>query len=597
MVNESITDDFVRDHFIQDKFNKKVKIERQISKNPRIQKLLINASKKGNAHGRPDFIISFNELKDFLIVIECKADTNKHESLNRDKFSDFAVDGTLLYSSYLSKEYNILSIAVSGETKKEMKISTFLQVKEGDARDLDIGSLLSIKDYIIKYREDPIKEKVALSNLMDFSKSLHNQLRDYAKLSEAEKPLLISAILIALEDDSFRSSYTKKKNSKSLSKSLLSSVKEYLENANIEENKRQNIIYPYEFIIHHPELIKENSNVLLNLIKEIELNVKPFLNTYNHFDVLGRFYGEFLRYSGGDKKGLGIVLTPNHITELFSELIDVKKDDVVLDNCCGTGGFLISAMKKMIKDANGNNEEIQKIKNKGLIGIEQQSNMFALGSSNMILRGDGKANMYLGSCFDLIDIIKRKHKCTVGFLNPPYSQKGEGLSELEFIMNNLEALEKNSKCIAIVPMSCAIKQNRFKEKILENHTLEAVMSMPDELFYPVGTVTCIMIFKAKVPHDSSVKTWFGYWKEDGFVKIKNEGRVDKNDNWIKIKEEFLENYRDKEQIPGKCIKANVTSKDEWCAEAYMETDYSDLDESDFEKEIKEFLLYKELELK
>jgi len=92
---------------------------------------------------------------------------------------------------------------------------------------------------------------------------------------------------------------------------------------------------------------------------------------------------------------------------------------------------------------------------------------------------------------------------------------------------NLNALEKNSLCVAIVPMSCAIGKDYLKEKILENHTLEAVMSMPDELFYPVGTVTCIMVFRAGIKHNSKVKTWFGYWKDDGFMKLK------KRQDWFK----------------------------------------------------------------
>jgi hypothetical protein len=75
------------------------------------------------------------------------------------------------------------------------------------------------------------------------------------------------------------------------------------------------------------------------------------------YDVVGNFYGEFLKYTGGDKKGLGIVLTPKHITELFAELADIKKDSIVLDPCAGTGGFLISAMHKMLSYTNSKKEE------------------------------------------------------------------------------------------------------------------------------------------------------------------------------------------------------------------------------------------------
>jgi len=82
------------------------------------------------------------------------------------------------------------------------------------------------------------------------------------------------------------------------------------------------------------------------LIKEIEKNVKPFLQDYKQYDIIGIFYNEFLRYANGDG-GLGIVLTPKHITELFVDLAEVDKDSVVIDNCCGTAGFLISSMKRI----------------------------------------------------------------------------------------------------------------------------------------------------------------------------------------------------------------------------------------------------------
>ena len=77
----------------------------------------------------------------------------------------------------------------------------------------------------------------------------------------------------------------------------------------------------------------------------------------------------------------------------MAELAGINKDSVVLDTCTGTGGLLIAAMRKMIEDANGDEDKISEIKHNQLIGIEQQPNMYSLACSNMILRGDGKANM------------------------------------------------------------------------------------------------------------------------------------------------------------------------------------------------------------
>jgi type I restriction-modification system DNA methylase subunit len=120
-------------------------------------------------------------------------------------------------------------------------------------------------------------------------------------------------------------------------------------------------------------------------------------------------------------------------------------------------------------------------------------------------------NLHQGSCFDpaIVGALK-KHDCDVGMLNPPYSQGDEDLHELVFVKQMLDCLRPGSAGIAIVPMSCAISPHPVREELMRYHTLEAVMSMPQELFYPVGTVTCIMVWTAGKPHvESDRKTWFG----------------------------------------------------------------------------------------
>ena len=222
----------------------------------------------------------------------------------------------------------------------------------------------------------------------------------------------------------------------------------------------------------------------------------------------------------------------------------------------------------------------------------------------MFIHQDGKSNILKGSCFEL-EIIKevKKVKPNVGLLNPPYkSDKKKATDEYEFILNNLDCLEQGGKCVAIVPMSCALAQKgkmyEWKKQILENHTLEAVFSMPDELFFnsKVGVVSCIMVFTAKRKHPDNKKTYFGYYKKDGFVKRKTKGRIDLYNIWKDIKKDWITNYQNKENVPGLSVNIFVTAKDEWCAEAYMETDYNKLDRDDFIKSVKDFVFFKELYL-
>jgi type I restriction enzyme M protein len=599
-VNERKTEGIVRRKFEENKINfHSAKIEEQKSDFPKINKLLRNASKSGSGCGKPEFIVSFADEPTLLIVVECKSDVSKHASPKLDRYTEYAVDGALLYSSFLSKEYDVMSVAISGEDEAQAVISTFLQLNNNPPKNLGVTKLLTFEDYLELYRKDPEKEKIAIDELIKYSKKLNNQLRDDFELEEGQRPLLVSGILIALESKAFGSSYLKEKRAIDLAKSLTSTIEKILEQHQVEQKKRADMVNVYSFIETNnniaEDLNEERNTKLRDLITEINSKVRAFMKDYKYHDVLGQFYGEFLRYANGDE-GLGIVLTPREVTELFVELANVDKDSVALDNCCGTAGFLISAMKKMSTQVSGDSAKIKAIHDKQLIGIENNPKMFCLACSNMLLRGDGKSNIFYNTCFGINKSLIRNLKPTVGFLNPPYSKKKEGSEELSYVLNCMEFLEKNAISIAIVPMSCAIKNSVQKQELLKKHTLEAVMSMPDELFYPLGTITCIMVFKAHVPHNKDVDTWFGYWKRDGFIKIKNEGRVDKYNRWSEIRKTWIDDFRNKREIAGQCIKHKVSSDDEWCAEAYMKTDYSDLQDEDFENEIRKFILYKQVGL-
>ncbi|MCK5460006.1 N-6 DNA methylase [Candidatus Parcubacteria bacterium] len=584
-MNERKTESLTRQHFI--KFLDTIDIEEQRSDNPKIDKLLKSASKKGGGKGYPEFIISYKTNPDLLIVIECKASVTKHESKDHDKYAEFAVDGALLYASYLSKGFDVLAIAVSGETKQSLKVSHFLHLKdEKKAIQIFGDKFLSIDDYLNGYLKSPEKFRQDYNSLLDFTKQLNEKLHAY-KILESQRSLLISSILIALENTAFKRSYASHKKAENIAVSLIQTVSAELEGANITGKKLENLNTQFSFIKTDTSLSKKE-NILKEIIDEIDENINVFIKTHRYFDVLGQLYIEFLRYANSDK-GLGIVLTPPHITELFADLAQVNKNSIAYDNCTGTGGFLISAMKKMIVDAKGDEAKIKEIKSKQLIGTEYQSHIFALAISNMYIHQDGKTNIINGSCFDeeIIEEVKAK-KPTVGFLNPPYkSNKKTDTDELEFILNNLECLVDGGTCIAIVPMQSALSQSgkvlELKKKLLEKHTLQAVLSMPDELFFnsKVGVVSCAMIFTAHKPHPNHKETYFGYYKDDGFVKRKTKGRIDAYGKWYGIEEKWLSNFINRKNEPGFSVNQIITAEMEWSAEAYMETNYSNLSDDDF----------------
>jgi type I restriction-modification system DNA methylase subunit len=565
-----------------------ITVEKQHSDTPRINKLLEHASKSGGGVGKPEFIIQHDKVSDFIIIIECKADPAKHESASRTKYSEFAVDGVLLYASCLSKDLDVLAIAVSGQNEASFRISHFLQLRGSlkaeawnAARDI-----VSFDDYYQAFITSDIKFRQDYEALLDYSRTLNHELQS-KKITEAQRGFLISGILIALKNRAFRQSYVSHQTAKQLKTNLLETINAEFENAKIPTDRREMLAQAFSFIKPLPA----DKEFIVTLIEGIDKNINTFMKTHKYYDTIGRFYIEFLRYANNDK-GLGIVLTPHHIAGLFAMLADVNKDSVVFDNCCGTAGLLIAAMEQMVTDAGADNTLKKKIKKQQLFGIEYQPSVYALAVCNMILHDDGKTNVHRGDCFEnasnIFQITDESGKNptdmtpTVGILNPPYKNKNmpNDPEELAFVLNNLEYLAPGGRCVAIVPITCATNPGDIlKQRLLEKHTLEAVMSMPIELFHNSKTnvVTCVMVFTAHRPHPRGKKTWFGYWRDDGLVKTKNRGRIDANGMWPLIRDSWVQAFRNREIVSGLSVMREVGAGDEWCAEAYLATDYDAID--------------------
>ena len=598
MVNERKTETLVRSmleiagHFDDDH----VRVEEQKSDFPRINKLLRRASKKGDGPGYPEFIISSDTYSDFLIVIECKADDTKHASDEGDRYADYAVDGVLLYASFLSKNFDVLAIAVSGQTESTLRISQFLHIQgTSSAIEFPLDGILSFDEYHQKVIHSEAKVRQDYDALLAYSRHLNKQLQA-EKIKESHRGLLICGILVALENEAFRKSFKVQNTAKQLADSLVDSIVNEFRLANLPHDRIENLEGAFSFIRQNTTLTNDK-DFFVDLIEEIDRTVNTFIQTHKYYDALGQFYVQFLRYANNDK-GLGIVLTPPHVAELFADLADVNSQSVIYDNCCGTAGLLIAAMKRMLSDGTLSKNSEDQVKNHQLIGAEFQDDIYALAVSNMIIHGDGKTNILLGDCFQLSTRIAQEHRPNVGLLNPPYKTSGSRIEELEFVLNNLDALAVGGTCVAILPMGCAIAGGTaivgLRRRILENHTLEAVMSMPANIFHDskVGVVTSVMVITAHRPHPPGKKTWFGYWRDDGFVITKHRGRIDLNSLWPEIRGRWLIAYRNREVVDGQSVTAEVGPDDEWCAEAYLETGYSTLALSDFENEIKKYVAFR-----
>lgn len=608
MANERITEGFVRDHFKDDVLFTSIKWEEQRSSIKRIQELLHGESKgKGKGNGCPEFILSFPTNSNYVIVVECKAMVKDHESVSRDDAVKYAVDGVLHYAKALSKEYNVIAIAVSGQKEYELLVSHFYWKKGSEEyTELADKKLLGIDDYMQVFADQFFISDFYTRDIALKASYLNEEFNNYT-IPEYNRCTMISAMLLALIDDKFKENYSQEATSIELGQSILSAINSVFDSETDMVRSKTVLMREFDKLLNEPifrdtkikNKREKKDEKTLAVLKEFIVYLKKYVypliaHSNIGYDVLGRFYIEFIRYAASEQKS-GLVLTPSHITELFCDLGELNVNDIVYDPCCGTGGFLVAAMQRMFKLAGndmGKREHIRKLQ---ICGCEFRSDIFTYACSSMRFRGDGKSNIYNGDCFHYAKSIADNHKPTVAFLNPPYDVGTAG--QMRFVEHALSVLDKkaNGRVVAIVQMSCVTKNDKdlkaVRASILAKHHLKAVISMPDDLFYPVGVVTCIMVFEANKPNKGR-KTWFGYFKDDGFEKRKHLGRIDARNRYAALRDKLLYAYRNNDVVPGLSARQEVGAEDEWCAEAYMETDYSTLCENDFISTIKKYVAYR-----
>ena len=329
------------------------------------------------------------------------------------------------------------------------------------------------------------------------------------------------------------------------------------------------------------------------------LKKKVFDNIKYHCsseDFIGRFYGEFMSYSGGDGQSLGIILTPKHICDLFCEILDVQPNDVVFDPCCGTAGFLVAAMHHMLMKAE--NEATKKnIKKQQLHGFELQSNMFAIAATNMILRDDGNSNIKCENFLKQNAAEVQLKGATVGMMNPPYSQGSKSdptQYELSFVEHLLDSLTTGARAAVIVPQSSMTGKTKdeqdFKESILKHHTLEGVITCNTDTFYGVGTNPVIAVFTAHEPHPEDKLCKFIDFRDDGYEVHAHVGLVE-GDSAKDKRKHLLDVWNNRIESPSKfCVESTVNAEDEWLHSFYYFNDEIPTD-ADFEKTIGDYLTF------
>lgn len=356
---------------------------------------------------------------------------------------------------------------------------------------------------------------------------------------------------------------------------------------------------------------------LSGVLKYIDINIVPHINEKNTAgrDLLNLFFTTFNKYVGKSDKNQAF--TPDHICGFMSKVVGVNKNSRVLDPCCGSGAFLVRAMTDGMDDCETEDER-EKVKQEQIFGIEYEEGAFGLSSTNMLIHGDGNSNVVQDSLFNRgkwvedsninVVLMNPPYNATKKFCDPNYTKNWKGNKKedpskgfhfVEWVARHVSPM---CKMAVLLPMQSAIGTSvdvkEFKKKMLDKYTLDAVFSLPVEIFYPgAAAVAVCMIFDLSQKHSKANKeTFFGYYRDDKFTKRKGLGRIemtDENGNslWVKTEEEWLDLYKNRKVVPGLSVMKKIDHKDEWLTEAFMETDYSNLTQINFEQTVRDYYSY------
>lgn len=479
---------------------------------------------------------------------------------------------------------------------------------------MDRETALRTMDEYIDFYTSRVNDK---EKVMQNTYALNELLHKHA-VPEKLRSQFVGTCLLALKNGMDYS------NPKLTSKQIRAGIKEKLEDildgSNTTAEKAYKVGLLYKNVLENQNIRNMDVSAFREILDAIDNNILPFINDKSTAgqDLLNLFFITFNKYVGKADKNQAF--TPDHITDFMTKITGVNYRSRVLDACCGSGSFLVRAMTTALDDA-PTAKDMEKVKRCHIFGVEFDENVFGLATTNMLIHGDGNSNIVNGSCFDYRDWIMDTARPNVILMNPPYncqrvsmdkeyvktwsaSQKedpSKGLYFVKWIADIINEMEATATMAILLPVACAIgnssEMKKIKAEILKQNTLDAVFTLPNEIFYPGASASaCCMVFKLGIPHEKSGKTFFGYYKEDGFRKKKNLGRVEQidaegNSKWAPIEKEWISLYQNREAKAGLSAVASVTAADEWLCEAYMETDYSNISDDVFQTVLNNFLAY------
>lgn len=239
--------------------------------------------------------------------------------------------------------------------------------------------------------------------------------------------------------------------------------------------------------------------VLSMCIYSLYENVIEAVEKYDGIDVMGEFYTTFLRFTKGNAKEKGIVLTPNHIADLFCDIAEcylgreLDENTKIMDICCGTGVFLICALARIkenirsqeIGDA-AKQEKYSRAQSGSLIGVERDPSMYALAYANMRFHGNGRSNLFNCSSL-LIDSyapVDDSGRTCIGDREAPLHEALRGFGDIDIAMINPPySLDRKDDAAAreypVISRKKAIESDLRKDR-KQVKSLEARKRMPGD---------------------------------------------------------------------------------------------------------------------
>lgn len=240
--------------------------------------------------------------------------------------------------------------------------------------------------------------------------------------------------------------------------------------------------------------------------------------------------------------------TPRHIIKMMVELMKPTPEDIIVDPAAGSAGFLVAAgeyLRKHRSDLFLVQSLKEHFNNHMFYGFDMDRTMLRIGAMNMMLHGIENPNIeYRDS---LSEQNKDKDKYTLVLANPPFkgSLDYEAVSsdllrviktkktELLFLALFLRILKTGGRCACIVPDGVLFGSSKahknIRKEIVENHKLEAIISMPSGVFKPyAGVSTAIMIF-TKTGVGGTDQVWFYDMKADGYSLDDKRNPIEDND--------------------------------------------------------------------